>query len=129
MERRIELAVLDSTVPTTFVDLTRLIIRKTPLYSTYAQLRMQYHAFVSSRLEESLVNYVGETNTTNSSLNDWTKRHGILEKTDSIAPMVQGLLDETRRLPVRLRESYIRQWRRTLVRKALAMIKFVQDET
>lgn len=48
---------------------------------------------------------------------------------DCIAPMVQTLLDETRRIPTRMRESYVRQWRRTLVRRALAMIKFVQDET
>lgn len=43
--------------------------------------------------------------------------------------MVQTLLDETRKVPTRMREAYVRQWRRTLVRRALAMIKFVQDET
>jgi hypothetical protein len=58
-----------------------------------------------------------------------SKRQNVFEKTDCIAPMVQTLLDETRRIPTRMRESYVRQWRRTLVRRALAMIKFVQDET
>lgn len=59
----------------------------------------------------------------------YSKRQQVFEKADCIAPMVQTLLDETRRIPARIRESYVRQWRRSLVRRALAMIKFVQDET
>ena len=43
--------------------------------------------------------------------------------------MVQTLMDETRKLPARLRESFVRQWRRSLVKKALAMIKYVETET
>ena len=53
----------------------------------------------------------------------------MFERTDQVAPMVQTLIDELRRIPIRMRESYIRQWRRCLVKKALAMIKFVEDET
>ncbi|KAI8076621.1 uncharacterized protein B0P05DRAFT_133657 [Gilbertella persicaria] len=124
METRIELAVLDSIEPTTFVDMTRLIVRKTPLYKQYQQLKLQYHAF-SSKLEENLVPFTSEK----SHLNDWSKRTSVFEKTDCIAPMVQTLIDEMRRIPVRMRESYIRQWKRCLVKRALAMIKFVEDET
>ncbi|KAI7902653.1 uncharacterized protein BX663DRAFT_435125 [Cokeromyces recurvatus] len=129
MDTKIELAILKSAIPTTYVDMTRFIVKRTPLYNNYDQLRSQYQTLISSKLEENLVNFVSENNTTNFNLNDWNKRHYILEKTESIAPMVQTLLDEAHRLPVRLRESYIRQWRRVLVRRALAMIKFVQDET
>jgi hypothetical protein len=70
MDTKVEIAVLDSTVPTTLVDMNRLIVRKTPLYKTYNQLRAYYHAAVSSKLEENLVNYISDTNTS-SNLNDW----------------------------------------------------------
>lgn len=69
METRIELAVLDSTVPTTLVDMTRLIVRKTPLYSHYDQLKSQYYSAVSIKLEDNLSNYV--TDGIKSTLNDW----------------------------------------------------------
>lgn len=69
METRIEIAVLDSTVPTTLVDLTRLIVRKTPLYSNYDQLKSQYHCAMSSKLEDNLVNYIIEGSSI--TLNDW----------------------------------------------------------
>ena len=59
----------------------------------------------------------------------YSKRSSVFERTDQVAPMVQTLIDELRRIPIRMRESYIRQWRRCLVKKALAMIKFVEDET
>lgn len=70
METRIELAVLDSIVPTTLVDMTRLIVRKTPLYTSYNQLRSQYKSAISAKLEENLVSYIndGEAKTV---LNDW----------------------------------------------------------
>ncbi|CAO3631329.1 unnamed protein product [Mucor hiemalis] len=127
METRIESAVLDSTVPTTLVDMTRLVVRKTPLYNSYSQLKSQFDLAVSSKLEENLTNYVNDGSKT--TLNEWSKRQTIFERADGIAPMVQVLLDETRKVPARIRESYVKQWRRSLVRKALAMIKFVQDET
>lgn len=60
---------------------------------------------------------------------NYSKRQTIFERADGVAPMVQVLLDETRKVPARIRESYVKQWRRLLVRKALAMIKFVQNET
>ncbi|KAI9359035.1 hypothetical protein BD770DRAFT_320178 [Pilaira anomala] len=127
METKIEIAVLDSTLPTTLVDLTRLIVRKTPLYADYHQLKSQYYTAMSSKLEDNLLNYMNDG--VNITLNDWSKRQQIFEKSDGIAPMVQTLIDETRKIPARMRESYVRQWRRSLVRRALAMIKFVQDET
>lgn len=69
METRVELAVLDSTVPTTLVDMTRLIVRKTPLYTNYNQLKSQYHCAVSTKLEDNLSNYI--TDGIKTTLNDW----------------------------------------------------------
>ncbi|CAO0793792.1 unnamed protein product [Mucor circinelloides] len=129
METKVEIAVLDSTVPTTLVDMTRLIVRKTPLFNSYHQLKSQYHAAVSSKLEDNFAAFVNDNNATVNNMNDWNKRQSVFERTDCIAPMVQTLLDETRRIPTRMREAYLRQWRRSLIKRALAMIKFVQDET
>lgn len=125
---KLELAVLESTLPTTLVDVTRLIVRKTPLYHGYNHLRSQFRALNSSKLEEKLLAFTND-NSASINLNDWSKRQSVFERTESIAPMVQTLLDETRRIPPRLREAYMRQWRRSLSKKALAMIKFVEDET
>lgn len=69
METRIESAVLDSTVPTTLVDMTRLIVRKTPLYNSYNQLKSQFDLAVSSKLEENLTNYINDGSKT--TLNEW----------------------------------------------------------
>ncbi|KAL9557107.1 hypothetical protein MBANPS3_001564 [Mucor bainieri] len=129
METKVEIAVLDSTVPTTLVDMTRLIVRKTPLFTSYHQLKSQYHTAVASKLEDNFANFVNDNNATVNNMNDWNKRQSVFERTDCIAPMVQTLLDETRRIPTRMREAYLRQWRRSLIKRALAMIKFVQDET
>lgn len=110
--------------------MTRLIVRKTPLYHSYHHLRSKYQSLVSSKLEEKLIAFTNDGSLgTSNHLNDWSKRQGIFERSESIAPMVQTLLDETRRIPPRVRESYVRQWRRSLVKRALAMIKFVEDET
>ncbi len=59
----------------------------------------------------------------------YSKRSQVFEKVNSIAPMVQSLLEEVRRIPTRLRESYIKQWKRSLVKRALALIKYIEDET
>ncbi|CEP14529.1 hypothetical protein [Parasitella parasitica] len=129
MATKVEIAVLDSTVPTTLVDMTRLIVRKTPLFGSYDALKSQYHACSASKLEENLVSFTNDSNAVVNNMNDWSRRSSVFEKTDCIAPMVQTLLDETRRIPTRMRESYVRQWRRLLIKRAMAMIKFVQDET
>ncbi len=69
METRIELAVLDSILPTTLVDMTRLVVRKTPLYNNYNQLKSQYYSAVSTKLEENLTNYINDG--TKATLNEW----------------------------------------------------------
>ncbi|KAG1055613.1 hypothetical protein G6F46_004173 [Rhizopus delemar] len=124
MEPRIELAVLDSIVPTTLVDMTRLVVKRTPLYNQYQQLRQSYQAAVFSKLENDVLQRHSKLQ-----MNDWSKRSQVFEKVNSIAPMVQSLLEEVRRIPTRLRESYIKQWKRSLVKRALALIKYIEDET
>lgn len=66
MEPRIELAVLDSIVPTTLVDMTRLVVKRTPLYSQYQQLRKSYQAAVFSKLENDVLQRHSKLQ-----MNDW----------------------------------------------------------
>ncbi|CEJ02418.1 hypothetical protein RMCBS344292_16424 [Rhizopus microsporus] len=42
--------------------------------------------------------------------------------------MVQSLLEEVRKIPAWLREAYIKQWKKSLIKRALAMIRFIEDE-
>ncbi|CAO3703819.1 unnamed protein product [Rhizopus stolonifer] len=125
MVPRIELAVLDSIVPTTLVDMTRLVVKRTPLYGQYQQLRTSYQEAVFHKLEDGFMQRQNNT----IQMTDWSKRSQVFEKVNSIAPMVQDLLDEVRRIPESLREAYIKQWKKSLVKRALAMIKYVEDET
>lgn len=66
MEPRIELAVLDSIVPTTLVDMTRLVVKRTPLYNQYQQLRQSYQAAVFSKLENDVLQRHSKLQ-----MNDW----------------------------------------------------------
>ncbi|KAI8968441.1 hypothetical protein BDF20DRAFT_827777 [Mycotypha africana] len=133
MDPRIQVAILESLIPTTVVDITKLTVRRTPLYNGYARLRTKYLNLKASRLEEKLANYAerpsSQPQSIETHLNDWSKRVIILEKMECIAPMVESLIEETQKLPVRMREAYMRQWKRLVVRKAVALIKFVQNET
>jgi hypothetical protein len=74
MESRVELAVLDSTAPTTLVDMTRLIVRRTPLFTDYTKLKSSYYEAVSSKLEDDLLCFANKT--PKSSLNDWRLEKG-----------------------------------------------------
>lgn len=52
----------------------------------------------------------------------------MLTRTEAVAPMVRALLDDVRDIPARLREAYVQQWRRLLVRRAVAFVKFIKKE-
>lgn len=60
--------------------------------------------------------------------NDSRKRPIVLTRTEAVAPMVRALLDDVRDIPARLREAYVQQWRRLLVRRAVAFVKFIKKE-
>ncbi|KAI9282253.1 C9orf72-like protein family-domain-containing protein [Sporodiniella umbellata] len=120
---RIELAVLDSIVPTTLVDMTRIVVKKTPLYHHFQRLRASYQNALFSKLEDGFAcRYNNRLQ-----MSDWSKRSYVFEKVNNIAPMVQVLLEEVRAIPENMRDVYIKQWNRSLTNKALAMIKFVED--
>ncbi|CEJ02232.1 hypothetical protein RMCBS344292_16243 [Rhizopus microsporus] len=123
MNLRIELAILDSNLPTTLVDMSRLIVKRTPLYKEYHRLRSNYHTALFAKLQHGFIQ-----RNTKTQMNDWNKRSQVFEVSNSIAPMVQSLLEEVRKIPAWLREAYIKQWKKSLIKRALAMIRFIEDE-
>ncbi|KAI8379106.1 uncharacterized protein BYT42DRAFT_495486, partial [Radiomyces spectabilis] len=128
-EPRLSLSVLNSDVPTTLVDMQRLTVKHTPLFPAYQQLQKRYHAWLDAKFEDELAAYVSEQPRSSSSdTHPHWRRHSIFHRSDSIAPMVQNLLDDLRKIPARMREAYIRQWRRWLIRYAVALIKYVDEE-
>lgn len=47
-----ETAVLESTLPTTIVDMRHLTVKRTPLNPAYQQLQKEYREWYSARLED-----------------------------------------------------------------------------
>ncbi|KAI9016570.1 hypothetical protein CLU79DRAFT_318362 [Phycomyces nitens] len=126
---KLETKVLQSTLPTTLVDMTRLVVKQTPLFPSYHQHQTQYLAHIDSKLDEELCLFASDqTRSSVPNTDSGWKRHNIFNRTEAIAPLVQTLLDETRKVPTRMREAYIQQWRHLLIRKALALIKWVEEE-
>jgi len=64
--------------------------------------------------------------------NSWTsiewKGQKVLKSVTNAAPMVENLVRCAVGLPFEMREGYVRQWRRGLVKKALTLVKFVRKE-
>ncbi|CAO3617746.1 unnamed protein product [Cunninghamella blakesleeana] len=126
---RLEIEVLESPTPTTIVDLDKLQIKQTVLQPAYRRLKYQWHDTFLNKLEEDFSHFI----TTGSHMKPYgeinQKRFATFQKTEVIAPMVQKLVQETFALPNKIRESYIRQWQRGLIKRAISLVKFIQDET
>ncbi|KAF9954754.1 hypothetical protein BGZ72_004300 [Mortierella alpina] len=64
--------------------------------------------------------------------NSWTsvewKGQKVVRPVQSAAPMVENLVRCAVGLPIEMREGYVRQWRRGLVKKALTLVKFARTE-
>ncbi|KAF9428103.1 hypothetical protein BGZ94_003372 [Podila epigama] len=64
--------------------------------------------------------------------NGWTsvewKGQKVIRPVVSVAPIVENLVRCVVGLPIDMREGYVRQWRRGLVKRALTMVKFVRKE-
>ncbi|KAF9151392.1 hypothetical protein BG015_006725 [Linnemannia schmuckeri] len=64
--------------------------------------------------------------------NSWTsvewKGQKVLRQVQSAAPMVENLVRCTVGLPIEMREGYVRQWRRGLVKRSMSLVKFVRKE-
>ncbi|KAG0254378.1 hypothetical protein BG011_005796 [Mortierella polycephala] len=64
--------------------------------------------------------------------NGWTnlewKGQKVVKPVQSAAPMIENLVRCVVGLPIEMREGYVRQWRRGLVKRALALVKFAKKE-
>ncbi|KAI8144059.1 C9orf72-like protein family-domain-containing protein [Fennellomyces sp. T-0311] len=128
MHVRLEVAVLDSNVPTTVVDMTRLTVKQTPLLPSYRKIQQEYRDWRKAQLEDDLARFLQPPSERSVTASEWKKQSTVFHKVDSTAPMVKTLLNEVRAVPTRLREAYVRQWRRWLVRRAVAFIQFCKEE-
>ncbi|KAI9312233.1 hypothetical protein BX666DRAFT_1866528 [Dichotomocladium elegans] len=115
--------VLESNFPTTLVDMARLHVKQTPLFPTYKKLQKEYQDWCATQLEEDLQSYMHATE--KSAIE---RQSSVFRRVDTVAPMVQALFDDIWNIPLRLREAYVQQWRRWLVRRAVAFINFVKEE-
>ncbi|KAG0278370.1 hypothetical protein BGZ95_004157 [Linnemannia exigua] len=64
--------------------------------------------------------------------NSWTsiewKGQKVVKPVQSAAPMVENLVRCAVGLPIEMREGYVRQWRRGLVKRSMSLVKFVRKE-
>ncbi|KAK3835264.1 MAG: C9orf72-like protein family-domain-containing protein [Linnemannia elongata] len=64
--------------------------------------------------------------------NSWTsvewKGQKVVRPVQFAAPMVENLVRCTVGLPIEMREGYVRQWRRGLVKRSMSLVKFVRKE-
>ena len=58
MRFKLDMAVLDSNVPTTIVDMSKLTVKQTPLFPQYRKLQKDYRDWVKIQLEDDLVKYL-----------------------------------------------------------------------
>ncbi|KAI9283665.1 C9orf72-like protein family-domain-containing protein [Umbelopsis sp. AD052] len=129
MDANLDFLVLESPEPTTLVDLSRLTIEQTAVLPEYSRVRTEFYRLEEAHLEESALH--AETNAwrlpalEDESL-EWTRQ--IFHTAKGIAPCVASMLKEIDRMPLTMREAFVRQWRRGLLRKALAVIKFLEDQ-
>ncbi|KAF9577782.1 hypothetical protein BGW38_006778 [Lunasporangiospora selenospora] len=64
--------------------------------------------------------------------NNWTglewKGQKVIKPVTTAAPMIENLVRCAVGLPFEMREGYVRQWRRGLVKRSMALVKFVKKE-
>ncbi|CAO3592733.1 unnamed protein product [Absidia cylindrospora] len=126
---RLETVVLKSPVPTTLVDLNKMQIKQTVLQPGYRRLAYQYHDTFLSRLEDDIYAYTTSGGYSKAYNEAQQRKPFTFQTTNAVSPMVKTLIDETFQLPSRLREPFIRQWRRGLIKRATCLAKFIEVET
>jgi len=107
--------VIQSMLPTTLIDLSTLSVKQTHPYHEYSVLRGEF-----MRLE------IDKLLTLKTKENLWTTQDGLFRTVKTCAPCVENMLIEALRLPASVREGYIVQSMRMLVRKAVVLIKYVE---
>jgi len=109
--------VIQSMLPSTLIDLTTMTVRQTHPFHEYSVLRREY---LNMELEKLV--------STKSRDNLWAAQDGLFRPVKAGAPCVDFLIVETFRLPHCLREAYINQSMKLLLRKASVLIKYVEAE-
>lgn len=54
----LETVILQSMVPSTFVNMSRLTVKQTPLVPAYKKRQQEYRDWKSARVEEELLNFM-----------------------------------------------------------------------
>jgi len=111
--------VIESILPTTWVDLEKHIVKQTHPFHEYAVLRKEFILLEADKL-------VGVYRPNEQNM--WSTREGLFRPLRGVSPMVSKMLVEVLRLPHSLREGYIAQMMRLLIRKAVVLIKYVEAE-
>jgi len=109
--------VIQSLLPSTLIDLNMLTVLQTHPFHEYCVLRKE---FMKMEMEKILTSKHKE--------NLWTAQDTLFRQVKSIAPCIEKLVIEVYRLPHSLREGYIAQSMRLLIRKAVILIKYVEAE-
>ncbi|OAQ33169.1 hypothetical protein K457DRAFT_47349, partial [Linnemannia elongata AG-77] len=115
--------ILSSPFPTTIVDTVRCKVEQTERFPKYTALRSEYRREQTKCVIERSISRRE---------NSWTsmewKGQKVVRPVQSAAPMVENLVRCTVGLPIEMREGYVRQWRRGLVKRSMSLVKFVRKE-
>ncbi|KAG0225009.1 hypothetical protein BGX31_007795 [Mortierella sp. GBA43] len=148
--------ILSSPFPTTIVDTVRCKVEQTEGLPKYSTLRSEYQKEQAKNVVDRTVCRVTAWNASNppgsippenfqkssgseasgfwggKRENSWTsvewKGQKVVRQVQSAAPMVENLVRCVVGLPLEMREGYVRQWRRGLVKRALTLVKYVKTE-
>jgi len=112
--------VIESMLPTTWIDLAAHTVKQTHPFHEYGVLRKEFIYMEVDKL-------VGVSHPVEP--NEWSARDGLFRPLKSSASLlVSRILVDVFRLQPELREGYIAQAMRLLMRKAVVLIKYVDAE-
>eukprot|EP01117_Protostelium_nocturnum_P018020 TRINITY_DN7438_c0_g1_i1.p1 TRINITY_DN7438_c0_g1~~TRINITY_DN7438_c0_g1_i1.p1 ORF type:complete len:491 (-),score=132.98 TRINITY_DN7438_c0_g1_i1:194-1666(-) len=109
--------IIQSILPTTLVDISRLDVKQTPPFHEYTILRKEYF---SSQL-------LGPKESAEAD-NAWFAQEGLFRIVKTGAPCVEKILNEVFQYPSNMRLPFITHSIKLLVRKSINLIKYVQAE-
>ncbi|KAF8975417.1 hypothetical protein BGZ46_009133 [Entomortierella lignicola] len=85
------------------------------------------HNFQKNTFGSDVGGFWGAKRDSNWTSVEW-KGQKVVNQVHVAAPMVENLVRCAVGLPIEMREGYVRQWRRGLVKRASALVKFVKTE-
>ena len=101
-------------MPSTIIDIGQQTVKQTYLFHEYTVLR-----------KESLQIEIDKIHTVKRKENIW---EDLFRSVKIVAPCVLQMLQDVFRLPIFLRESFVLQSMKLLIRKAVLLIKYVEAE-